>query len=75
MCVVTRLTGHGLMHEGAAYDDDGNMIWTGRVNTAGPGRGKCECGALSDPLPSGNARKSWHRDVHKPQVAQEMEAR
>jgi hypothetical protein len=63
-----RLDGHSLWYEGAAHDDNGKLVWTGAIRSSGPGRGKCECGALSEWLRSGNARKAWHRE-HKAQVA------
>jgi hypothetical protein len=62
------LPGHSLWYEGAAHDDNGGLIWAGRISSVGAGRGKCECGALSEWLLSGNARKKWHRE-HKAQVA------
>jgi hypothetical protein len=71
---VTRLTGHRFEREGSAHDDNGDLLAGAWVRTSGPGRGRCECGALSESLPSGNARKAWHRD-HKAQVAQAMEER
>lgn len=56
---------HTLVSEGAPHDADGNLhCGIFGVNTAGPGRGKCSCGALSDQLPSGYARRKWHRQ-HK----------
>lgn len=65
---MARITGHGLIREGAAHDDNGDLdtrTWV--VNTSGAGRGKCQCGALSEVLPSGNARRAWHK-VHKAEV-------
>ena len=53
----TRLTGHGLWHEG--------RIWTGlRYSSCATGVGRCECGAQSPPLANATKRKQWHRD-HK----------
>lgn len=66
---MARLTGHGLISEGAPHDDAGVYSGGGGIiRTSGPGRAKCECGALSEYLPSANARKQWHRD-HKAQIA------
>ncbi|GGM52333.1 hypothetical protein ACFFX1_55625 [Dactylosporangium sucinum] len=66
---MTRVAGHALWYEGAAHDDDGHLIESaGRIVRSGPGRGKCECGALSWVLPSATARKAWHRQ-HKTEVA------
>jgi len=65
---VTRLVGHGLRNEGAAYDDRGYPLDAGGyVVRSGPGRAKCECGELSEVLPSTSARKAWHRQ-HKAEV-------
>lgn len=61
---VTRVTGHGLVAEGAPHDDAGRRISGIRAATSGPGRGRCQCGALSDTLESTAARRSWHRE-HK----------
>ena len=65
-----RVTGHGLAHEGAPHDDNGNRIGTRSpwgIGTGGPGRARCACGALSDVLPSAPQRKAWHRH-HKTEV-------
>lgn len=61
----TQIPGHGLLGEGAAFDDNGQRL---HAHTGNRGRAKCSCGALSEPLPSGYARRIWHRDVHKPSV-------
>lgn len=53
----TLLKGHALRSEGAAYDDRGKPM---RHDT-GVGRAKCECGELSEHLPSRGQRKAWHR--------------
>jgi hypothetical protein len=58
-----RLAGHGLIREGWPFI--GTNI-EARHRT-GPGMAKCECGAMSDVLPSTNARKRWHRG-HKAEV-------
>lgn len=60
MRLNTRVSGHTLIAEGWAHDDNGEPAH-GR---SGEGRAKCSCGDLSDPLPSASARKMWHRD-HK----------
>lgn len=65
---MTRLAGHGLCREGAAYDEHGRLLG-GWVFRSGPGRAKCECGELSEVLPSGAARRTWHRETHKVEVA------
>lgn len=63
---MTLLTGHGLRAEGAAFSKDGvRLRWN---TTAGPGCGMCSCGAVSESLPTGSARRQWHRQ-HKRQVA------
>lgn len=38
-----------------------------RPGTGGDGHAKCMCGALSDELPSANARRRWHTR-HKEEV-------
>lgn len=55
-----RVAGHGLIDEGWPFI--GTKIRASRRN--GPGMGKCECGQMSDLLPSTAARKRWHKD-HK----------
>lgn len=65
---MTRVVGHGLRNEGAAYDDNGYPLDSGGyVVRTGPGRAKCECGELSEVLPSGAARRAWHAG-HKDEV-------
>jgi hypothetical protein len=57
--------GHALQREGAAFQAVGGR-WE-RIDwrsPAGTGRALCECGAVSDVLPSANKRKAWHR-AHK----------
>lgn len=64
---MSRLAGHALVSEGAAHDDAGRALWVdGR--RSGPGRGKCECGTLSDRLASARQRQQWHQ-AHKAEVA------
>ena len=66
--VSQRVPGHTLRLEGAPYDEDGRLLTNGwNASPRGAGCGKCSCGALSDVLPSANARKQWHRD-HKDRV-------
>jgi hypothetical protein len=54
----TRLSGHALRLEGAAYLESGDR-WI-REDPNGPGAGRCSCGAVSGTLPSRAARKRWH---------------
>lgn len=63
---TTRVSGHALMNEGAAFRDEGERENFGRyvLGTGGAGRAKCSCGELSDPLPTSTARRAWHRE-HK----------
>lgn len=61
----TRIPGHALISEGAAHDADGRRLYCPN-NSGGSGRALCSCGALSEVLPSGAARKRWHALVHKP---------
>jgi hypothetical protein len=60
------IKGHALKHEAAPHDEDGHRIDKGFRNStaAGVGRALCECGALSEELPSRNKRAAWHRN-HK----------
>lgn len=70
----TRLAGHELLDEGAAYVKAGR--WSHRITprgTGGEGRGKCSCGVVSEILKSGNQRKAWHRD-HKEAMKKQAEA-
>lgn len=64
---MSRVAGHALLREGAVYDNNGHLPY-GLVIRSGPGRAKCECGELSEVLPSGAARRRWHK-VHKTEVA------
>ena len=59
----TRLKGHVLLREGDPFDHRKRMI-RALHNTPTPGRAMCECGAMSKVLPSGGARKRWHKE-HK----------
>lgn len=60
-----RVSGHTLIDEGAAHDANGRRPYG--LSRRGDGHGRCSCGALSERLPSANARKRWHRD-HKAAV-------
>lgn len=62
-----RIKGHALVSEGAAFNDKGLRI-TYATAAGNEGRALCECGALSEVLPSGYARRRWHTAVHKPAV-------
>lgn len=55
-----RITGHALIAEG-------KVLGEYRYGVGGVGVGGCSCGARSPELPSGNARKQWHRE-HKAAV-------
>lgn len=64
------MTGHGLVGEGAAHNDDGTRRkWN---TTAGRGRAMCACGWLSEPAESGAERKRMHRS-HKEFIRAEQE--
>lgn len=52
---------HSLKYAGAPYDDQAQLI---SKNTSGTGRALCSCGIISEPLPSGSARRAWFKD-HK----------
>jgi hypothetical protein len=64
-------TNHNLKHNGAAYNDAAELIY-GPTVTAGAGRALCTCGILSEELPSGGARRAWHK-AHKAAAAQQAE--
>lgn len=64
-----RLHGHALWGEGAPHKDNGIRIW----HMPAKGRGKCECGDLSEVLETNADRKRWHR-AHKDEVRAEMAA-
>ena len=64
-----RLPGHTLKAEGAAYKYVKPFLAAGekggwKYDFAGDGHGMCECGWVSELLPSNNKRKAAHRD-HK----------
>ena len=61
---MSRLSGHELQYEGAPYDAKGRPVNTLYGGSAGDGRAKCSCRALSPVLSSANKRKQWHRE-HK----------
>lgn len=58
----TRVPGHGLIAEGAAFDADGRRVFFGGVG--GYGHAHCSCGEVSSFLASSTDRKIWHR-AHK----------
>jgi len=64
----TPIRGHAIADGGAPHDDNGNRVspnsWGG---VGGSGRARCECGVLSDVLPSAARRRAWHRD-HKASI-------
>lgn len=57
-------TTHSLKHNGAAYNDAAALINPDTKVTSGEGRALCTCGILSEQLPSGSARRAWHKE-HK----------
>lgn len=61
------ITGHGLVGEGRAHDENGRDLSGMWSSTSGTGRAKCRCGALSEVLDSSPKRKAWHRE-HKAQL-------
>ena len=67
---MTRVSGHTLTSEGAAYRVFGDSQYPKRVQwntTSGTGFALCSCGARSPILDSANLRKAWHRS-HKAEV-------
>lgn len=65
---MNTVAGHGLLNEGAAFDECGCRLQWGTVG--GGGRGRCSCGEFSAWLPSAAERKRWHKG-HKADVAEE----
>jgi hypothetical protein len=76
----TRVTGHGLVGEGAPHavpgchalpcsgERDDEPVRVGNYSsTGGWGHGLCQCGATSPHLSSANQRKAWHVG-HKAEV-------
>lgn len=55
-------TNHQLIGNGAAFDDDGERLFSN--TTSGMGRALCSCGWLSEPTEYGRGRKKLHAD-HK----------
>lgn len=62
----TRLAGHGLRAEGAAFKR-GGRLFRRLFDPNGPGAALCECMTLSDVLPNRARRKAWHR-AHKDEI-------
>jgi hypothetical protein len=60
----SRLSGHVLLSEGAAYSGKSRVRYHG---TGGIGKAMCSCGVSSPVLDSGSKRKQWHRE-HKEAV-------
>jgi hypothetical protein len=63
--VVSRLAGHGLRYEGAAFSMPGQRA----RNESGPGMALCECGTYSPQIKNRAQRKQWHKD-HKDDIRQ-----
>jgi hypothetical protein len=66
-------TNHALKHNGAAYNDAAELINPDPKVTAGPGRALCTCGILSEELPSGGARRAWHKAHRVAPVAEPVQ--
>ena len=66
------LTGHRLLHEGAAYTPDGDLARADRswIGTAGQGHAKCQCGAISPEVGGRKYRRAWHVE-HKTTIRNE----
>jgi hypothetical protein len=60
---MSRLSGHGLRHEGAAFIGAGIRS----RDFAGPGMALCECGRYSPVIKNRAQRKQWHKD-HKDDI-------
>lgn len=69
-------TKHALRYNGAPYDADAQLRHDDTRVTSGTGRALCACGAISEVLPNGAARRVWfkaHRDTEAVQQAELME--
>ena len=71
MTTSTRLKGHALMADGAAFSQDGERLFPGK--TGGWGHGRCECGIICAETDTRKARVEWHRK-HRAKVAREANA-
>lgn len=67
---TSRVPGHTLASEGAPYvvNIEKQTVRARGGGSGGTGRALCSCGALSEILHSGRARKDWHR-AHKAEMA------
>lgn len=67
---MSRVKGHTLQSEGAAYHRHPDGAWYRGNNwsTGNSGFGLCSCGASSPFLGSATKRKQWHRE-HKAAVS------
>lgn len=73
MDTSTHLPGHGLLSEGQPYerrqgDEEDAPSWHRADRWERTGHAVCSCGEASPELYTNNARKRWHRNVHKPAV-------
>lgn len=55
---------HNLKHNGAPYNESGELINPDPKVTSGRGRALCTCGWLSVEVDNGAQRRAWHKD-HK----------
>lgn len=60
---MSRLSGHGLRYEGAAY----SMPRALARDASGPGMALCECGTYSPLIKNRSQRQQWHKD-HKDDI-------
>lgn len=67
-------TNHALKYNGAAYSDAAALINPDNKVTSGEGRALCACGILSEPLPSGKARREWFREHKLQELDREVAA-
>lgn len=63
---MSRVVGHALRAEGAAFRPNGTRVWPVEKGTLH--HGQCECGALSPAVLTNAQRKRWHV-WHKEQVS------
>ena len=62
-------TSHQLIGNGAAFDDDGERLFS--KTTSGMGRALCSCGWMSDPVEFSRTRKKLHADHKEAATAEE----
>ena len=63
---------HSLRFNGAAFSAEGELINPDQSVTSGVGAAMCACGAISEELPSGAARRRWFAEHKKTPLQEEL---